>query len=352
MGKEKLNVAIVGSSGYTGGELMRILLGHPNVTVSAITSERSAGQPITVLFPHLAGLTKLVCESLDPAVIAKKASFVFLALPHVTAQDAANKFRALGTKVVDLSADYRLADPAVYEQWYEHRHQYPELLKQAVYGLPELRREQIKKASLIANPGCYPTSAILGLAPLIRQGRGIVDLASIIIDAKSGITGAGRSPALAYHYPEANEGLMAYKIGTHRHTPEIEQELSALAGQPVTVSFTPHLIPMNRGILSTIYARLTEDTDTTMLHARYREFYKHEPFVRVLPLGQSPNVRNVRGSNFCDIGVTADPRTGRAVVVSAIDNLVKGAAGQAIQNMNLMMGFEETTGLTSAGLFP
>jgi len=350
MGKEKLNVAIVGSSGYTGGELMRILLGHPNVTVSAITSERSAGQPIAALFPHLAGLTRLVCESLDPAVIAKKADLVFLALPHVTAQDAANAFRALGTKVVDLSADYRFADPAVYEKWYEHGHQYPELLKQAVYGLPELRREQIKKASLIANPGCYPTSAILGLAPLIRQG--MVDLASVIIDSKSGVTGAGRSPALAYHYPEANEGLMAYKIGTHRHTPEIEQELSALAGQPVTVSFTPHLIPMNRGILSTIYARLKKDTDTAMLHTRYGEFYKHEPFVRVLPLGQSPNVRNVRGSNFCDIGVTADPRTGRAVVVSAIDNLVKGAAGQAIQNMNLMMGFEETMGLTSAGFFP
>jgi N-acetyl-gamma-glutamyl-phosphate reductase len=352
MGKEKLNVAIVGSSGYTGGELMRILLNHPNVTVSAITSERSAGQPISAIFPHLAGLTKLVCEPLDTAVIAKKADLVFLALPHVTAQDAANKFRALGTKVVDLSADYRLADPAVYEQWYEHGHQYPELLKQAVYGLPELRREQIKKASLIANPGCYPTSAILGLAPLIKQGTGIADLASIIIDSKSGVTGAGRSPALAYHYPEANEGLMAYKIGTHRHTPEIEQELSALAGQPVTVSFTPHLIPMNRGILTTIYARLTEKTDTAMLHARYQEFYKHELFVRVLPLGQSPNVRNVRGSNFCDIGVTADPRTGRAVVVSAIDNLVKGAAGQAIQNMNLMMGFEEATGLANAGLFP
>jgi N-acetyl-gamma-glutamyl-phosphate reductase len=352
MGKEKLNVAIVGSSGYTGGELMRLLLNHPNVTVSAITSERSAGQPITTLFPHLASLTRLVCEPLDPVIIAKKADLVFLALPHVTAQDAANRFRALGTKVIDLSADYRIADPAVYEQWYEHRHQYPELLKQAVYGLPELRREQIKKAALIANPGCYPTSAILGLAPLIKQDMAIADPASIIIDSKSGVTGAGRSPALAYHYPEANEGLMAYKIGTHRHTPEIEQELSVLAGKPVTVSFTPHLIPMNRGILTTIYARLTENTDTTALHARYEEFYKHEPFVRVLPLGQSPNVRNVRGSNFCDIGVTADPRTGRAVVVSAIDNLVKGAAGQAVQNMNLMMAFEETTGLANAGLFP
>jgi N-acetyl-gamma-glutamyl-phosphate reductase len=180
----------------------------------------------------------------------------------------------------------------------------------------------------------------------------MVDLASIIIDSKSGVTGAGRSPALAYHYPEANEGLMAYKIGTHRHTPEIEQELSALAGQPVTVSFTPHLIPMNRGILTTIYATVSKNADTETLHARYLEFYQQEPFVRVLPLGQFPNVRNVRGSNFCDIGVTVDPRTGRAVVVSAIDNLVKGAAGQAVQNMNLMMGFEETAGLNNAGFFP
>ena len=350
MGKEKLNVAIVGSSGYTGGELMRILLGHPNVTVSAITSERSAGQPITALFPHLASLTRLVCEPLDPAVIAKKADFVFLALPHVTAQDAANKFHGLGLKVVDLSADYRIADQAVYERWYEHAHQYPELLKQAVYGLPELRRAQIKKASLVANPGCYPTSAILGLAPLITMG--LADLTSIIIDSKSGVTGAGRSPSLAHHYPEVNEGLMAYKIGTHRHTPEIEQELSALAGHRVTISFTPHLIPMNRGILTTIYADLKADADTTLLQGRYQEFFKNEPFVRVLPAGQSPNVRNVRGSNFCDIGVVADPRTGRAVIVSAIDNLVKGASGQAVQNMNLMMGFDETAGLDRAGLFP
>jgi len=350
MGKGMLKVAIVGSSGYTGGELMRILINHPHVMVSAITSERSAGQPIAALFPHLAGLTRLVCEPLDPDVIAKKADFVFLALPHVTAQDAANKFHGLGSRVVDLSADYRLVDQAVYERWYEHSHQYPELLKQAVYGLPELRRAQIKKASLVANPGCYPTSAILGLAPLITMG--LIRLASIIIDSKSGVTGAGRSPSLAHHYPEVNEGLMAYKIGTHRHTPEIEQELSALAGQPVTISFTPHLVPMNRGILTTMYADLKADTDTALLQGHYQEFYKTEPFVRVLPVGQFPNVRNVRGSNFCDIGVVVDPRTNRVVIVSAIDNLVKGASGQAVQNMNLMMGFDETAGLDRAGLFP
>ena len=235
-------------------------------------------------------------------------------------------------------------------RWYEHTHQYPELLKSAVYGLPELHREKIKKASLIANPGCYPTSAILGLAPLIAKG--LADLRSIIIDSKSGVSGAGRSPSLAHHYPEVNEGLMAYKVGTHRHTPEIEQELSRLAGKRITLSFTPHLVPMNRGILSTIYAVLTTRMDTDRVHSLYQEFYRREPFVRLLPPNRFPNVRNVLGSNFCDIGVYADPRTDRAVVVTAIDNLVKGAAGQAIQNMNLMMGFDEAEGLAFAGLFP
>ncbi len=350
MSSVRLKLAIVGSSGYAGGELFRMLLHHPLATVTAVTSERSAGKPIADIFPHLAGLADLICEPLDPEEIAKKSDFVFLALPHVTSQEAAFRFHQLGKKVVDLSADYRLADSALYETWYEHCHQYPDLLRNAVYGLPELHREKIKSASLIANPGCYPTSAILGLAPLLKKG--IVDLQSIVIDSKSGVSGAGRSPSLAHHYPEVNEGLMAYKIGTHRHTPEIEQELSILAGRQVTVSFTPHLIPMNRGILTTVYARFSHETNAAQLHALYEEFYKQEPFVRLLPAGRFPNVRNVRGSNFCDIGVHADPRTGRAVVVTAIDNLGKGASGQAIQNMNLMMGFDETEGLKFAGLFP
>lgn len=345
-----MNIAIVGSSGYTGGELMRILLNHPHVTVTAITSEKSAGRPITSIFPHLAGLTSLVCEPLDPDTISKKSDFVFLALPHVTAQEAAFRFHQLGKKVVDLSADYRLSDPAVYATWYEHTHQYPELLKDAVYGLPELHRDKIKKASLVANPGCYPTGAILGLAPLMQKGK--VDLGSIIVDSKSGVSGAGRSPSLAHHFPEVNEGFMAYKVGTHRHTPEIEQELSVLAGKQITLSFTPHLVPMNRGILTTIYANQLSASDTTQLYSLYEEFYKEAPFVRMLPVGQFPNVRNVRGSNFCDIGVYADQRTGRAVVVTAIDNLVKGASGQAIQNMNLMTGFDEAEGLRFAGVFP
>jgi N-acetyl-gamma-glutamyl-phosphate reductase len=345
-----LKIAIVGSSGYTGGELFRLLLHHPHVTVTAVTSEKSAGQPLSSIFPHLAGLTDLVCEPLKPEAVARKADVVFLALPHVTAQEAAFRFHQLGKKVVDLSADYRLANPAIYEKWYEHGHQYPELLKRAVYGLPELHREEIKKAQLIANPGCYPTSAILGLAPLVK--RGVIDLKTIIIDSKSGVSGAGRSPSIEHQFSEVNEGLMAYKVGMHRHTPEIEQELGLLAGTAVTLSFTPHLVPMNRGILSTIYATLNTMMDTAQVRSLYEDFFGREPFVRVLPAGRFPNIRNVRGSNFCDIGVYADPRTGRVVVVTAIDNLVKGASGQAIQNMNLMVGFNETEGLKLAGLFP
>lgn len=347
---KKQTVGIIGSSGYTGGELFRLLLSHPSVRVTAVTSERSAGKPITEIFPQLLGLTGLVCEPLDTEAVAKKADILFLALPHVTAQEAGHSFHALGKKVVDLSADYRLSDPAAYRKWYEHEHQYPSLLKNAVYGLPELHRERIKKAALIANPGCYPTGAVLGLAPLLKER--MLDLASIVIDSKSGVSGAGRGLGLPYHFPEANEAIMAYKIGTHRHTPEIEQELSLLAGSQVTVSFTPHLVPMNRGILTTIYGQLVSFRDTNELLDAFRELYRDEPFVRVLPAGQLPNTRHVRGSNFCDIGVHADPRTGRAVVVTAIDNLVKGAAGQAIQNMNLMMGFEETAGLKHAGIFP
>jgi N-acetyl-gamma-glutamyl-phosphate reductase len=349
MSEKKAKIAIVGSSGYTGGELYRILLHHPRATVTAVTSERSAGKPLTSIFPHLRGLTDLICEPLVPDAVAEKADVIFLALPHVTAQEAAFRFHKLGKKVIDLSADYRLGDAAVYAKWYEHEHQYPDLLATAVYGLPELHREKIRKATLVANPGCYPTSTLLGLAPLVAGG--LVDAGTIVVDSKSGVSGAGRGPALPYHFPEANESLMAYKIGTHRHTPEIEQELSKLAGGQVTVSFTPHLVPMNRGILTTLYAKLLSP-DKGGLHGVYTAYYKDHPFVRVLPEGQFPNVAYVRGSNFCDLGVYADPRTGRAVIVSAIDNLVKGASGQAVQNMNLMMGYPETEGIRFAGLFP
>jgi N-acetyl-gamma-glutamyl-phosphate reductase len=251
--------------------------------------------------------------------------------------------------VIDLSADFRLSAAEVYEAWYGP-HRCHELLKEAVYGLPELHREKIKKARLVANPGCYPTSCILGLAPLVKEKA--IDLKSIHCDSKSGVSGAGRKVDSSLLFCEINEGVKAYKVGQHRHTPEIEQEISRIAGEPVVVSFTPHLIPMDRGILSTLYAQPFQQTNTSSLHQLYQEFYQKEPFVRVCSLGEFPDTRNVKMTNYCDIGVHYDERTGRAIIVSAIDNLTKGASGQAVQNMNLMMGFEETEGLEMVSPLP
>ncbi len=256
---------------------------------------------------------------------------------------------AAGRKVVDLSADYRLRDVAVYRQWYQE-HTSPELLAEAVYGLPELHREQIRSARLVANPGCYPTSVALGLAPLLKQG--LIDHRSLIVDSKSGTSGAGRSAKVGSLFCEVNEGFAAYGVGRHRHTPEIEQTLSQLAGEAVRVNFTPHLLPVNRGILSTCYATLLGNHDSAALLALYREHFRGEGFVRICPEGSLPNIAFVRGSNFCDIGLVSDQRTGRVIVVSTIDNLVKGAAGQAVQNMNLMLGFAEDAGLGGLGAFP
>jgi len=256
--------------------------------------------------------------------------------------ETAQAFLDLKIPVVDLSADFRLSAAEVYETWYG-AHRCHDLLKEAVYGLPELHRDKIKTARLVANPGCYPTSCILGLAPLLKGE--LIQLDSIHCDSKSGVSGAGKTMAASNLYCEVNEGLKAYKIGEHRHTPEIEQELSRIAGQEVVVSFTPHLIPMDRGILSTLYAKANGDLDSAKLYNHYEEFYSSEPFVRVRPLGTFPSTQDVHMKNYCDIGVHFDPRTGRVVVVSAIDNLTKGASGQAIQNMNLMMGFEETSAL-------
>lgn len=345
-----LNVAIVGASGYTGLELIRLLDRHPQVTISCVTSEQSAGKRISEIFPTLRGRCDLILEPLDPAAITAKADLIFTALPHQAAMKVVPDFLAAGKKVVDLSADYRLHDPAVYGAWYEP-HLNPELLPEAVFGLPELRRDTIKQARLVANPGCYPTSVILGLKPLLESG--MIDPASIIADSKSGTSGAGRSAKVDSLYCEVNDSFKAYGVGgTHRHTPEIEQELSELAGSPVTITFTPHLVPMDRGILSTIYAAPTRAVTTDELVALYAAAYKDEAFVRPLAKGQFPSTAFVRGSNFCDIGITLDNRTNRIVVVSVIDNLVKGASGQAIQNMNLICGFAETAGLEGLAIFP
>ncbi len=347
---DKVKVAVVGASGYAGGELLRILLGHPKVEVVAITSEKSAGQHIAALFPNLGRICNLTLEKLDVAEVAGKAQFVFLAVPHKEAMETAAKLAGVGTLLCDLSADLRFRDTRVYEDWYGIEHTQPGLSHIAVYGLPELHRDEIKKSRAVGNPGCYPTGAILALAPLVKEG--LIELDSIVIDSKSGVSGAGRTPGAMYHYPEANESITAYKVGQHRHTPEMEQALSTLAGEGVIVSFTPHLTPMNRGILTTAYAKLKKYKGPDTLLKLYAKFYRKDYFVRVLGKGNYPTVSAVRGSNFCDIGLYSDLRTGRVVVVSAIDNLVKGAAGQAVQNFNIMFGFEETEGLKHLGLFP
>ena len=345
-----LKIAIAGASGYTGLELIRLLDRHPEVTISCVTSEQSAGKRISDIFPTLRGRCDLLLEPLDSAAIAAKADLFFTALPHQSAMSVVPDFIAAGKKVIDLSADYRLHDAAIYGNWYEP-HKNPELLPEAIFGLPELRRDKIRSARLIANPGCYPTSIILGLKPLLENR--LIDITSIISDSKSGTSGAGRSAKVDSLYCEVNDSFKAYGVGgVHRHTPEIEQELSELAGQPVTITFTPHLVPMDRGILSTIYATPTRAVTTDELIELYTESYKNEPFVRPLPKGQFPSTGYVRGSNFCDIGVTLDSRTNRIVVVSAIDNLVKGASGQAIQNMNLICGFPETMGLEGLAIYP
>ena len=345
-----IKVVVYGASGYTGQELLRHLLMHPAATIVAITSRRYAGVPLADVYPVFQGLTDLTFMNASPAEVARLADVVFLALPHGVSMTVAPAFLAAGKKVIDLSADFRLRDAAEYERWYG-KHAAPALLAEAVYGIPELYRETIRKAVVVANPGCYPTSVILGLAPLLKVGY--IDTASIIVDAKSGVSGAGREPQVASLFCEVNEGFKAYKVGgQHRHIPEMEQELARIAGCEIRISFTPHLLPVNRGILSTIYGSLRSDATAEELTDLYRRHYQDEPFVRICKPGAFPNISSVCGSNFCDIGVTIDKRTKRVIVLSAIDNLIKGAAGQAIQNMNLICGFSEETGLTGISRFP
>ncbi len=347
---KKIRVAVLGGSGYAGGELLRLLQLHGKVEVSLVTSEKWAGNPVTSAFPHLSCYRSHLFEPIEAEGAERRADVFLLALPHKTAKKAAARLLKAGKRVVDLSADFRLRDPSVYEAWYQTEHTERGLLRQSVYGLPEIYRSRIRKARLVANPGCYPTSAILALMPAIRKGL-VIDK-GIVIDSKSGVSGAGRSPQLAFLASEVSEGVRAYGLATHRHTPEIEQEVSALFGRKVTVDFTPHLIPMDRGILTTAYLRLSKAVSLEEVHEVYRRSYAKEPFVHVLPLGEYPLTKNVRGSNYCHIGLQVNRRTGTLLVVSAIDNLVKGAAGQAIHNMNLMLGFEETEGISGMGVFP
>ena len=348
----KAKIGILGASGYTGAELVRLLLRHPRVDIALLTADRRAGKPMSDVFPQFSPYALPTLVALDgidwPAL---GLDLVFCALPHGTTQTVIKDLlaKAPAMKVVDLSADFRLADPDAYARWYGHQHAAVELQKKAVYGLTEVYRSQIKTAQLVANPGCYTSCAELALIPLLKAKA--IDPDEIVIDAKSGMTGAGRAAKEEMLFSEVSEGFHAYGVGHHRHMAELDQEFSLAAGRDVVVSFTPHLVPINRGILSTIYVRGLKATAQD-LHALLLKSYANEPFVHVLPFGTLPQTRHVRGSNMTFIGVAADRIPGRAIIGSALDNLTKGASGQAVQNMNLMLGFPETMGLEQVALFP
>ncbi|MFH1913969.1 MAG: N-acetyl-gamma-glutamyl-phosphate reductase [Pseudomonadota bacterium] len=347
-----IKAGLVGVTGYTGMELARLMVHHSSMELVRVTSRAEAGKRLADIYPflHRLPLGELVITQPDPADLAEECDVVFLAVPHKTAMEIAATLLEQGVKVVDLSADFRLNDKAVYEQWYATEHTRAGLLPEAVYGLPELYLDQIMGARLIANPGCYPTSAILGLAPALAAG--IVETGDIVIDAKSGASGAGRGAKVGTLFCEVTDSFRAYGLPTHRHTPEIEQELSKIAGHGITVSFSPHLLPIDRGILSTIYTRLKGSSSLDEVHDIFNEFYSDKPLVRVLPKGLLPETRHVRGTVFCDIGLVVDPRTNRLVILSAIDNLCRGASGQALMNANLICGLDIDEGLPMAPMMP
>lgn len=341
-----VNVSVIGATGYAGAELMRLLTVHPQATVMHAVSKSFAGQNMSDLYPSFFS-SDYALEELDFEAVTKDSDIVFTCLPHGASAETAAQLLAKGVKVIDLSGDFRYNDIAVYEGWYKAKHAAPELLAESVYGMPELYRERIKKARLIGNPGCYTTCSILPVYPLLKAG--IVEPNGIIIDAKSGVTGAGRSERLANSFCEVDESLKAYGVATHRHTSEIEQELGLAAGAEVVVSFTPHLLPVKRGILSTIYLTPKAGVTDSDVAAAYA-MYNGEPFVQMMG-GKLPEIKHVNGSNNCAIGYVLDKRANRLVVVSCLDNLIKGAAGQAVQNMNLVCGFSETEGLNNTGWY-
>jgi N-acetyl-gamma-glutamyl-phosphate reductase len=336
----KKRVAVIGASGYAGAELVRLILGHPHVTLTLLTSRQYAGQSYDGVFPAYTGQTDLNCETYSPEDAIQKADIFFLALPHKASMHIAAPLIDAGKKIVDLSADFRFKNQSMYETYYQ-QHEYPQLLKQAVYGLCEMNKQKISTADLIGNPGCYPTSVLLPLIPLLREK--LIETTGIIADSKSGVSGAGRSPSVGTLFCEVNEGFKAYKVATHRHEPEMNENLSFAAGEDIQILFVPHLIPMSRGIVSTIYVRTY--CDEKKIRECLQTSYDSCPFVRVLPNGRMPNAAHVRNTNYCDIGLTYSQDKGIAVIVSTIDNLIKGAAGQAVQNMNIMMGFSETDGI-------
>lgn len=345
-----VKVAIVGSTGYGGVELIRLLQGHPQVEITSVISSSSAGEPIANGFPHLSEIITDNLDGIDIDLIRSKADVVFTATPHGVSAELAPRFLEAGMKVVDLSGDFRLKSLETYEQWYKRKPPMQEYVDQAVYGLADVFPHEVAGKDFISNPGCYPTAALLGLIPLLQAGW--IDPSSIIVDAKSGVSGAGRGVSQLVHYSEINENFLAYKINQHQHTPEIEQILSRVVNQEVVATFTTHLVPMTRGILCTSYAQLKESRKDEDLLGLYKDFYAGRKFVRIRPVGKWPATKEVRGSNYCDIGFSVDERTGRVTVISVIDNLVKGAAGQAIQNLNLMMGWDEALGLNFVPVYP
>ena len=344
----KIKIGVLGASGYTGADLIRLLATHPAAEIRLLTANAHAGKSMSAVYPHLGGLDLPDLIKVEDADWSDM-DLVFCGLPHGTTQEIIAGLPN-GLKVVDLSADFRLTDPATYAQWYGHEHKALHLQDEAVYGLTEHRRGQVKDARLVACPGCYPTAALLLLLPLLAEG--LISHEDLIIDAKSGVTGAGRSVKEANLFAEVAEGIHPYAVASHRHAPEIEQELSAVSGQPILINFTPHLMPMNRGELLTTYVRLAKGVTVEALRAALAARYEDEPFVRLAPQGMAPASRHVRGSNFCLLGVFADRIPGRAILISTLDNLVKGSSGQAIQNMNVMFGLEETLGLEQQPLFP
>jgi N-acetyl-gamma-glutamyl-phosphate reductase len=344
-----VKAAIIGTTGYGGGELIRLLAKHPFFKVHSIHTTRDE-KPLFEEFPHLTGIFEQLLTQIDPDKIAEESDVVFLATPSKVSGNLVKDFLQKNIKVIDLSGDLRLKKPELYKEWYGHEPVADDILANAVYGLTEWNREEIADASILANPGCYPTAALLGLAPLMSEK--LIDPGSIIIDAKSGVSGAGRSPSLGTMYAEINENFKIYKVNEHQHIPEIEQQLGIWNEEEVKITFSTHLLPITRGIMATMYVQLKEEIETSRLLELYERSYHEQPFVRVRKQGVFPSVKEVKGSNFCDIGVHADPRTGRLTIVSVIDNLMKGAAGQAVQNANIMFGFEETAGLELIPLYP